>query len=170
MVEFKGALANLIKKVSFVVVNVEDESSEETDVLRVEIAEELTITGSNPLDNGEKMIHKDNVVYVAGDDIEAFQNALKPTDVEGEFLYEGNLKLDVSKPKFRVVNGEVKITKSPKLWLVSVKFNKRGNALRNDTQAKGRNAILKLFGQKVPDETTGATTPEVTASKQSVTV
>lgn len=163
-VEFKGALANLVKKTEFVVVSVEDESSEENDVLRIEIKDKITVTGSNPLPNGGAMRHEDNIIYVAGEDVSLFQKGCQ--EVDGQTIYSGSLKMDVSKPKFRTNNGVTEVVKAAKLWLTSVKFNKKGNALRADSRDAGRNALLKLFGQPVQETVLPASRQNTTAKAE----
>lgn len=167
MVEFKGALAKLVKKTEFEVLNVEDESSEQNNVLRIEIAEKIKVTGSNPLPNGAPMVHAEAVIWVAGNDVETFMSGV--TEKDGKTFYSGDLKLDVSKPKTKMENGAAVITKPARLWLTAVKFNKRGNELRSESRDAGKNAILKLFGQAVVDAIATPSRTSVAAQALEVT-
>jgi hypothetical protein len=156
MVELKGLIAKFIKNITFKVESIEDDSSENAQVLRVKVSEQITVTGSQPLSNGGKMVWKDDVIYVGPDDIEAFQKGLKE-----DGTYEGSLKLDVSKPWTRMKNGKTEVTKSPKLWLRAVRFDKGGNELRNTTRQAANNAILALFNQPVGQSATNTVNEEV---------
>jgi hypothetical protein len=101
MVNLSGKLAGLIKKVKFEVVGVEDESSENAQVIRVEMAEEMEATGSNTLPNGGAMKYKSSTIFVGPDDIQAFEDGLT-TEGEGEdqkTFYEGALKLTYPSPE-----------------------------------------------------------------------
>jgi hypothetical protein len=164
-VEFKGALAKLLKFVTFGVLAVEDDSSENTQVAKITMAEPLTVRGSNPLPNGGTMNHTDNIIYVAADDIAEFEKGCTENP-DGTVTYKGAMKLDVSKPKVRQVNGKVEVTQGPKLWLVSVPFNRRGASLRTTTRDAAREAIIALFTPKAEGAGTHAATGITTGGKK----
>lgn len=157
-VELIGALAKKLKTTTFGIASVEDETGESgNQVLRVELKEDITVTGSNPLPNGADMKVTANVVFIGNDDVAAF---MKGVSADGE-SYTGGLKLDVAKPQGKMKNGKFEITKKPQVWLTAIRFNKRGRSLQKETQTEATNSILALFGQPVPAAKTAQETPKV---------
>lgn len=158
-VELKG-LGGFIKKTLLNIVSIEDDSSENTQVLKITLAEKKRVRGSLPLDNGKPCMWEDSVMYIAqpNDELEGditlflkgIQNKKDDDDnfipnEDGYIRYEGTMKEDVAKPKIRIVGGVEKVIKEPRLWLRSVSFAKGGQALSQDTRAKQGTAIANLF-------------------------
>lgn len=150
MVTLTGPLAKLVKKTRLVLLSVDDDSSKNTDVIRVELKEKLRVKGSNPLPNGKDMIHSEDFLFVAAEDVPLFMANVKEED-DGTIVYEGPLKLDVSKPKGGIVNGQWVWRTQPKLWLVSTLFSRRGGELIQNSQDTMRDALNALFAP--PEET-----------------
>jgi hypothetical protein len=141
-------LKKFIKKTDLVISAVEDDSSENTQILKLTLAEKVpSIKGSNPTDQGQDMVLREvETVYIAGDDdIEAFKKDADLDEASGIISYKGPMKLDVSKPNGRFVNNVFVITKPAKAWLTSVGFNKRGAGLRSDRQSGLSAAVAKFF-------------------------
>lgn len=140
------SLKKFLKQTKLVILSIEDDSSEETKVLKLTLAEPTTAIGSNVTDTGAEMkLLNVTTVYVAADDIEKF---MATAEEDGDIInYEGSMKLDVSRPNGRLVNGVFAITKPSKAFLTSVAFNKRGNGLRADRTAALSAAIAGIFGK-----------------------
>lgn len=153
-------LSKFIKQTGFVIEAMEDDSSENVKLVKLTLAQEVSAVGSNPTDQGMDMKLKGKTVIVQGalDGSEPesdFNKMLEGCEEKnGALHYSGPLKLDVSKPKVRFVNGEPTVTQAPRLWLVSVSFSKRGGGLRQQ-QRKGLSDVLtQFFGAPKQEEET----------------
>lgn len=146
MVEMNGLLAKVAKVTKFVVLSTEDDSSENSDVLKVEIAHPLRVTSSIPFNQGKEVTIEKSVIYVGQDNIAAFKEGLQEED--GQIVYTGSLKLDVSKPKTRVGrDGKAEITQGSRIWLTATRFNRMGAKSSSDRRQASISAIAQLFGQ-----------------------
>lgn len=137
-----GKLSSLIKDLELNVVEVSDESTADTEVYKITLANELTAKGSNVLPDGKPMVMTGREVWIAAEDIQKFEENFD----DAAKTYKGKLKLDVSKPNGRVVNGVFTVTKAPKIWLTAIPFNKRGQALVNDRRGELNKMMVNLFG------------------------
>lgn len=154
MVELTGPLAKLLKKTKLRILAVDDDSSRNTDLLKVELPEQIRIKGSNPLPNGKDMWWVADNLIVGPEDIKIFNAGIKEiTNAKGEveMWYEGPLKLDVAKPKGSMVNGQWVWRQQPRIWLVSTLFSRRGSDMIQDSQESMRGALNSLFAP--PEET-----------------
>ena len=142
----QASLKKFLKQTKLVILSIEDDSSENTKVLKLTLAEPITAVGSNVTDSGAEMkLANVTTVYVAAEDIDKF---METAEEEGDNVtYEGSMKLDVSRPNGRIVNGAFQITKPSKVFLTAVAFNKRGNGLRQDRTAALSAAIAGIFGK-----------------------
>lgn len=152
-----GKFAKFVKTTELKITAIENDSSEETAMIKVSLFDNITAKGSNMFANKE-MQKTDNMLYVAGDDVELFKKGLvvdeqgEPVvDSDGCISYKGDLKLDVAKPKGRLVDGEFQVTKPMRIFLTSVSFAKKGDAFRSENNQKRQNALLELFGGGAPD-------------------
>jgi hypothetical protein len=172
MVNLK-TLGKIVKSVKLTIVSIEDESTTNSQVLRVELAEDVPATGSMPLSDGSFPKKTSNVIYVGqGNEdekgsITAFMEGLKKNDdgeveydADGFAHYEGPMKLDISKPRIR--NG--KVVKEPRVWLTTVRFANGAQTLINENRTSTDNAILKLFGRPVAEAAAKPEQERVTVS------
>jgi hypothetical protein len=162
----KEDLKKFQKKNRLVVTNIEEDKTENTTNQILTLGEPVAkVVGTNPTDSGAEM-YLENVVKVLingteEDETSDFGRFMKESRVEGDaIIYEGGMKLDVSKPNGRMVNGNFVITKAAKAWLCSVTFNKRGGKLVADNRAALSAAIGNLFSN-VKTETPAAA-PSIT--------
>lgn len=140
----KETLKKFIKLTNLQVVSIEDDSTDNTEVKKLILAESVTAVGSIPTPQGGQMTLNTKTVFVAGDDIEKF--LADATEEDDIIKYEGAMKLDVSKPRFRAgANGAMEVSKASNAWLVSTSFAKRGGQLRTDSRAKLNDAISDMF-------------------------
>lgn len=139
-------LKKFMRQTKLRIVSIEDDSSTNTKLLKVTLAEPLAkVVSSNVTDTGAP-IFATNVkeLTVAEDDIEKFYEGCE--DDGDTLVYSGNMKLDVSRPNGRMVNGNFVITKPAKAWLVSVAFNRRGATMQQDKASALSSALKALFG------------------------
>jgi hypothetical protein len=146
-VKIEGILAKLIKPTKVKIVAVIDDSSSRNDVLKVTMSEAYEATASKALPNGAPMKVKSEVFSVGASDIKAFTEGLKDNE-DGTFTYEGNLKFDVSAPRF---NDDGSVRKPAALWLTSTAFSKLNGINREEKSKKDENALLRLFAQPVTE-------------------
>lgn len=148
----KEDLLQFTRATELVITQVDDESSDQTEVKILRLAQPITATGSNPTPTGGKMQLISNEVWVAADDIDEF---LQGAVVEnGQLKYKGPMHLDVSKPNGRTnANGEYVITKPAKVWLTKVKFSRSGGQLRTKAATSLDGLIANMFAGKPLDLT-----------------
>lgn len=134
-----------IKKTSLVIAEIEEDAgvNSDTAVLKLE-APLYGVSSRNFVDEKGNPIKVDaEEVRVSQDDWEEFKKGYNDDDGS----YEGQLKLDVSKPKGQMqADGTFKITQGARVWLVSVPFHKRGQALRSSRQTAMTEAMKAIFG------------------------
>lgn len=142
----KDDLKAFIKKTNLIIAEVIDDSSEGTEIFKLVLAQPTgKVVGSNPTDQGQEMVlNQQTNVWVAGEDIEHFMNDTEKQG-DGTLIYDGPMKLDVSKPNGRYVNNQFVMTKPPRLWLTKVAFNKRGRDLRSQRQTGLSQAVAQYF-------------------------
>lgn len=165
-----GKLGSLVKKATLVIIGIEEENTTNTQVLRIELGEEVTATGSIPLSDGTNPKRTDKFVFIGQPNdqnegaISKFMAEL-PADFEDQLAkgdgvkVETTLKMDVAKPKVR--NG--KVVKGPQIWLTEARFANGAATLINSTRESNNNTILKLFGR--PVATTNAPAAENVAAE-----
>lgn len=142
-------MKKFIKQTTLIIDSVEDDSSENTQMLKLNLKEVIPqIKGSNVVgETGMDLIVREvTSLLVAGDDVEKFW---ENCEQEGDILkYTGPMKLDVSKPNGRVNNrtGEFEMTKPARAWLTVTAFNRKGAGLIADKQKALGEALVKLFG------------------------
>lgn len=139
----KESLLKFVTLTELAILKVEDESSENTDMYVLHLADKIGATSSIPAPNGQPMKVTDNKVFVGGENIEKFMADC--TEKDGVLIYKGKMHLDVSKPSIRDVNGEPTVTKPARIWLTAVKFSRSGGQLRNQRQQTLNNVINGLF-------------------------
>jgi hypothetical protein len=139
-------LSKFIKQTEIIISSVEEDNSETSKIFKLTLAQPVRAEGSNVTPDGQKMVIPDaKEVFVHESDHDAFMADCE--EGEGDTLvYRGSLKLDVSKPNGRTVNGAFVVTKPAKAWLTSVAFSKRGGTLRTDRQNNLNQAIKQIFG------------------------
>lgn len=136
-------LQRFIKSTGLVISVIEDDSSADTEVKILFLAEPVNAVGSNPTPEGKEMRVSGSKVYVAAEDIDKMLEGL--TEKDGKLVYNGSMHLDVSKPKIRNVNGVPTVTAAAKIWLTSTKFSRRGAALQQQQRNDLSNVINKFF-------------------------
>lgn len=154
-------LLSLVKKVTFVVTSIEDDTSIGRDGEKIinkilTLQEPIQATSSTGVgDKGLPITIKDSKVHMNERDLEEFlEGCRKEGDV---VVYEGGLHLDVSRPKVDRTTGAVRTP--ARIWVTSIKFNKLGNQTRTEQQKNYNTLIADMFGAgKVVDMTAGAAT------------
>lgn len=145
-----------IKKTSLLISEIEEEAGVNSDTAVLKLETPLDgVSSRNFVDvKGNPIKVNTEEVRVSQDDWEEFKKGYN--DADG--TYEGQMKLDVSKPKGQMqADGTFKITQGAKVWLVSVPFHKRGQALRSNRQTAMADALKAIFGG-VDDATPAAPT------------
>lgn len=159
--KFAAVAGKFVKTTLLKILHMEDDSSENTKLVKVTFAEKITAIGSNVTDAGAEMKYSQDHAWLQGNidgtEVDSDFNKLVEglEEKNGVLEYKGPLKMDVSKPKSRIVNGVPTVTTPPKLWIVSVNFSRRGRGLREE-QAKGLSTVLKDFFGAGKDPVTGA--------------
>lgn len=145
----KSKFAKLLKKLTLVVESVEDDSSEENQVLIINLKEPIKeIKSSIPLPSGQPIVLRNvKQLKVAADNILAFEAGFD----EEKLTYEGPMKLDVAKPRLINRNGRMEVVKAPQAWLVSTYYNRSGETLRRSTRDAASKALDTLFGNPAPE-------------------
>jgi len=177
-------LKKFIKSTGLVIDVIEDDSSADTEVKILLLAEPVNAVGSNPTPEGKEMRVTGRKVYVAAEDVDKMLDGL--TEQDGKLVYNGPMHLDVSKPKIRTVNGQPQVTAAAKIWLTATKFSRRGVALQQQRTNDLTTMLNSFFGsgvvdlaaesiatpvagneeEKGDDKKTGALKPEVVANKK----
>lgn len=141
----RSGLGKFVKQTRLVIASIEDVSSATTELFKLTLAEEVEAKGSNVTDTGAPLILRNvTEVMVTGED---YDKMLANASQEGDIIkYEGSLKLDVAKPRIKMVGDQAVVTKAAAAWLVSVTFDKRGNGLIKDKQAAFSSVLAELFG------------------------
>lgn len=142
-------LQKFIKSTGLVIDVIEDDSSADTEVKILFLANPVNAVGSNPTPEGKEMRVTGSKVYVAAEDIDKMLEGL--TEKDGKLVYNGSMHLDVSKPKVRTVNGQAQVTAAAKIWLTATKFNRRGAALQTKQRNDLSSVINSFFGNGVVD-------------------
>lgn len=151
----KEDLLKFTKNVELRVVQIEDDSSDRTEVKILHLENAITATGSIPTPEGKEMKVISNKLYIAADDIEEFLKDAESKD--GAIVYKGSMHLDVSKPQGRNdANGDYVITKPAKVWLTKTKFSRSGGNLRAKAQTSLSTLINNMFSSKPLDLTVDA--------------
>lgn len=140
-------LKKFTKSTGLVISVIEDDSSADTEVKILLLAEPVNAVGSNPTPDGKEMRVTGSKVYVAAEDVEKMLDGL--TEQDGKLVYNGPMHLDVSKPKIRTVNGQAQITAAAKIWLTATKFSRRGAALQTQQRNDLGTIVNNFFGNGV---------------------
>ena len=154
-----------IKKTTFVVSEIEEDAGVNSDTAVLKLETPLVgVFSRNFVDEKGNPIKVDaEEVRVSQEDWEDFKKGYN--DADG--TYEGQLKLDVSKPKGQMqADGSFKITQGARVWLVSVPFHKRGQALRQGRQTAMADALKAIFGGGDTTPAAPNTAPKVVAEMQ----
>lgn len=143
----KASLAKFIKQTNLRIIDIVDESTPDTEVYRLNLAEPITAIGSNVTDKGAEMrLNNVTSLMVAGEDYVAFTEQAE--EVGDEIHYTGKMKVDVSRPKGRQNrDGSFTITRAPQAWLTAVAFNKKGGDLQRAAKVSLSDAVAQLFGK-----------------------
>lgn len=136
-------------KVTLVIKGVVDDSSvgpdgeEGTPMKILTLEEQITATGSIPTAKGVPPTIKSLTVHCAGDDLAVLAAGLSEKD--GKLVYNGTLKLDVSRPKFGRRNGQIVPVAPSRIWLTSTSFARKGRQLSQDNRQKVQSQVDSLF-------------------------
>ena len=167
-------LNKLVKSQEIFIERMEDDSSSLTKNCKVFLAKTISHIGSQVVALAEGQVQPVGIqnathLYVNGDlekvmsgeetdsDLAKFVEGLEPNPDGDGFIYKGILKLDVSKPKVRSVNGKPQVTNPANLWLVSVNFNRRRGDLLQQQRADQANATAAFFSGLLNAAGAGAT-------------
>lgn len=180
-IELKDLKA-LVQKKKLVIISVDerqivvpnDEGSTDTITgYALTLAEPVTNLKSTTLTLGKAVVLPSTTeVNVIGDDVDKFlEDCIKDGD---KVVYEGAMKLDVSRPKFRRNNstGKTELVVGPRAFLVSVPFNIRGTQLRNQRTASVAEEMAKYLDGAVASlatDNTGVKTEQPKERKLEVT-
>lgn len=159
-------LKKFIKSTGLVINGIEDDSSADTEVKILLLAEPVNAVGSNPTGDGKEMRVSGSKVYVAAEDVEKMLDGLSEQD--GKLVYNGPMHLDVSKPKIRNVNGTPTITAAAKIWLTATKFSRRGAALQTQQRNDLGTMINNFFGNGVVNLAAESIATPVVGQKEDV--
>lgn len=136
-------------RTSLTISSVTDDSSvgpdgeEGTPLKILHLTEQFTGQGSIPAANGNLPMIKSDKIYCAGDDLQLLAVGIKEKD--GKVVYEGILKVDVSRPKYGRRNGVVTIIAPARLWLTSTSFARKGRQLSADNRRAIQSKTDELF-------------------------
>jgi len=166
-------LLGFIKTTDLIVLKVEDDSSQDTQMKILHLQNEVVAVGSNTLPDGSMMRMKTKTVLIAADNIDEF---MKDAEFEGDgdnrvLIYKGQMHLDISKPKTRTdaTSGSTIVTQPPRVFLTKVKFNRAGIKLRQNQVDGNRAALLTFFGGNKIAEVGTEDLGKVVEVKQTVT-
>lgn len=155
----------------------EDDSSERTSTCKVTLVNPISTVGSGTTEEGHPIkIENATTARVNGN----LKNVLEGTETESDLakllagcklekrgdkevlVYKGTeLKWDVSRPKFRYVNGVAQPSQPPRLWVVSIAFDRLAGNLRADRLNANREALKNYYNGGVPAGANAPAGPQV---------
>ena len=143
------SLKKFIKLTNLIIIDIDDQTNGDNEVLVLNLAEPVNATGSLPLPDGNPFILRDQMkVYVGKDAVEKFlaeAEELPEAGPNGETIkYQGNLKLDCSKPRF-ANNDTNKVIKPARIWLTTTLFSVGGQQLQRSSREEMNNKINEMF-------------------------
>ncbi len=139
-------LKKFMKTLELEVVQIHDDSTADTQILRLELAKPVNAKSSIIAANNDYIYMQDKEVIVSNEDIDSFFEAVEEKD--GKMFYKGTMKLDVSKPVgWNNREGVWELKKPSRIWLTSVTFDKLGRSGRAENK-DGLSEFLKEMIQK----------------------
>ena len=156
-------LKNLVKKQELEIISVEADKiptnveGEFEDGYTLTLKNALPEVKSTILQQGKHVVAKNvtQIFLIGKSDVQAFlDNSSQHPDEEGTLIYNGSMKLDVSRPKYRQnpATGLMEVSAAPRVFLTETTFNKRGAQMRQ-ARAKQQADLIGMFLE-------GGATPE----------
>jgi hypothetical protein len=142
----EALLKKFMKQLELEIIRVEDDSTADTEVLRLVLSNPINAKSSILAENGDFIYMNSNEIFVSNENVDAFFQAVE--EKGDKMYYKGALKLDVSKPLgWKNKSGVWELKKPSRIWLTALTFDKLSRTGKDDNR-DGLSEFLKEMVQK----------------------